>query len=222
MNYPSILLILLSFFASSCSAFFLPTSTSIRRLHSYPSGNNCSYHNVYAIRGGDSSIENTGNKEGISTESSQSLAAGIVGFPVVKAVIGSAIAFLNIILREIGTLTFHQKVFFVATFAFGFLMGRWRPFWKRFTDVNDIPNSLFGQGAPVLRGRAVSVSDGDTIRFLHQPTCFHPSTIRKEKQEKTSTTALPIRLCTVDTPETKKVSTMCPQYTILCIRMLSF
>jgi hypothetical protein len=47
-------------------------------------------------------------------------------------------------------------------------------------------------------------SDGDTIRFLHTPTRFHPIDLRKEQEEKASATALPIRICTIDTPETAK------------------
>ena len=149
--------------------------------------------------------------------------AGIVTFPFVvltKAVLASALAFLKILVREIRTLTLHQKVFFLATFIAGFAVGRnWQrvAFWKRFTDVNDIPNAWFGSSAPLLRGRAVSVSDGDTIRFLHQPTRFHPAAIRKEQTEKTSTTALAIRLCTIDTPETGMSIQRCLfQLTIVC------
>jgi endonuclease YncB( thermonuclease family) len=48
----------------------------------------------------------------------------------------------------------------------------------------------------------VTVSDGDTIRFLHTPTPWHPKALRKG--EKASELAMPIRICTIDTPETPK------------------
>ena len=66
----------------------------------------------------------------------------------------------------------------------------------------DIPATMFGNNAPILRGRAISVSDGDTLRFLHAPTWFSPTTLRKN--EKASEVAMPIRVCTIDTPETPK------------------
>lgn len=119
-----------------------------------------------------------------------------------KLFAGTVAGVFSLIMKEIKSLTFHQKTFFLATFVLGFFMGRLRPFWKRYTDVNDIPSSFFGNNAPVLRGRAVRVSDGDTIRFLHQPTRFHPAKLRKG--EKASAVALPVRLCTIDTPETAK------------------
>lgn len=120
-----------------------------------------------------------------------------------KLVAGSIAGIFGLLTREMKSLTFHQQMVFAATFCLGFFLGRVRPFWKRFTDVNDIPSSLFGKNAPALRGRAITVSDGDTIRFLHQPTpWFHPSKL--QKGEKASVVALPIRLCTIDTPETAK------------------
>lgn len=120
-----------------------------------------------------------------------------------KVASGIFASVLGLISKEVKSLSFHQKLFFVATFCLGFVLGRVRPFWKRYTDVNDIPSSLFGSSASALRGRAVSVSDGDTIRFLHQPLpWFHPSEV--QKGEKVSEIALPVRLCTIDTPETAK------------------
>lgn len=73
---------------------------------------------------------------------------------------------------------------------------------RRMTNVADIPSDHIGLSAPWLRGRVVSVSDGDTVRFLHAPTWFHSSTLKED--EKVSDVALPIRICTIDTPETAK------------------
>lgn len=73
---------------------------------------------------------------------------------------------------------------------------------RRMTSVADIPSANIGPTAPWLRGRVVSVSDGDTVRFLHAPTWFHTSTLAEG--EKLSEVALPIRVCTIDTPETAK------------------
>lgn len=192
------LLFLTTTLASSCSAFSAvqprlaePTPITVYRSSSYLALN----------RGGDEAVSPEKNHGVLSSKYMQS---GLVGVPFIKAIFKSFLAFTKIIVGEIRTLTFHQKVFFAATLAFGFFLGRLRPFWKRYTDVNEIPNSMFGKGAPVLRGRAVTVTDGDTIRFLHQPTYFHPAVLRKGKKEKASTTALPIRLCTIDTPETIK------------------
>ena len=89
-----------------------------------------------------------------------------------------------------------------ASFALGFKMGRAQMPWTRFTNVTDIPSTYFGPTAQFLRGRVVSVSDGDTIRFLSAPTIFHSSRVGKD--EKMSEVALPIRICTIDTPETAK------------------
>jgi len=103
---------------------------------------------------------------------------------------------------ELKELTSIQKMLLGTSFLMGIWLGGVHPFWKRFTSVLDIPTSYFGPTAPVLRGIAVSVSDGDTIRFLHVPTWFHPRNLRKK--EKVSQKALAVRLCTIDTPETAK------------------
>jgi endonuclease YncB( thermonuclease family) len=58
-----------------------------------------------------------------------------------------------------------------------------------------------GPTTPFLRGRVVSVSDGDTFRFLHLPTRFHSSHLGDRKM---ADVTLPIRICTIDTPETAK------------------
>jgi len=109
-------------------------------------------------------------------------------------------------LQELESLTSAQTALLVAccgaSFALGFKMGRTQPPWTRLTSVQDIPSVYFGSTAPFLRGRVVSVSDGDTLRFLHAPTWFHPSKVRDG--EKGSEVALPVRICTIDTPETAK------------------
>jgi len=99
-----------------------------------------------------------------------------------------------------------QKIFLgvlaTTSFAIGFKAGRFQNPWRRFTAVTDIPSSYFGDTAPFLRGRVLSVSDGDTIRFRHAPSFFQSSTLGDG--EKLSSVALPIRICTIDTPETAK------------------
>jgi endonuclease YncB( thermonuclease family) len=94
----------------------------------------------------------------------------------------------------------------VVSFLVGWKVGslsRTMSAWtRRLTDVSDIGSSYIGPTAPWLRGRVVSVSDGDTVRFLHAPTWFHSSKL--QEGEKLSDLALPIRVCTIDTPETAK------------------
>ncbi|CAB9517611.1 Probable endonuclease LCL3 [Seminavis robusta] len=147
-------------------------------------------------RGGDNDYVVS---SGQSMQSTSNLQLGMVGLAPIKLAWTTFAATIGLLVREINSLSFHQKIFCLSTFLLGFSLGRMRPFWKRYTDMNDIPSSLFGKE---LRGRAVSVSDGDTIRFLHQPTRFHPASLKKG--EKVSELALPIRLCTIDTPETAK------------------
>lgn len=90
-----------------------------------------------------------------------------------------------------------------ASFLLGFGLGRTPNRWRRLTNMADVPSSYVGAEAPFLRGRVVSVSDGDTVRFLHAPTrLFHSS--RLDPKQKMSDVALPIRICTIDTPETAK------------------
>lgn len=87
------------------------------------------------------------------------------------------------------------------SFVVGLRLGKVRPSWKRYTDIRDIPKDAF-ETRKVFRGRVLSVSDGDTVRILHTPTWWSTKTL--QENEKLSTTALPIRLCTIDTPETAK------------------
>jgi len=94
----------------------------------------------------------------------------------------------------------------VVCFVAGWKVGSWSraasSLTTRMTNVADISSSNIGPTAPWLRGRVVSVSDGDTVRFLHTPTWLHSSKLAED--EKMSNVALPIRVCTIDTPETAK------------------
>jgi len=88
-----------------------------------------------------------------------------------------------------------QRLLLLSAFVLGVCVGRIRPFWVRWVDAQSIPAVMFGPSAPFLPGRAVSVSDGDTIRFLHTPTPWSP---RKLSQGDTmSKVALPVRICTM-------------------------
>ena len=89
-----------------------------------------------------------------------------------------------------------------ACFLMGFKAGRIRPSRQRITSVNDVTSDLIGAQAPSMRGKVLSVSDGDTLRFYHTPTIFHASSLGKDK--KISEVALPVRICSIDTPEVKK------------------
>jgi endonuclease YncB( thermonuclease family) len=92
-------------------------------------------------------------------------------------------------------------------FVAGWKAGSWSraatSWTRRLTSVADVASSNIGSTAPWLRGQVVSVSDGDTVRFLHAPTWFHSSSL--QKGEKMSDVALPVRVCTIDTPETAKL-----------------
>jgi endonuclease YncB( thermonuclease family) len=85
-----------------------------------------------------------------------------------------------------------------ASFALGVKVGRIRPVWRAIKSLQDLSSSDIGPTAPWMRGTVVSVSDGDTIRFLHRPTIFH-SASNYDKDDR-----LNLRLCTIDTPETAK------------------
>jgi len=80
-----------------------------------------------------------------------------------------------------------------SSFLLGFRLGSVRhTVWRRYTSVADLPPSV------VLRGRILSAADGDTVRFLHEPTLIH-SLCKYPKKS-----ALPIRICTIDAPEVAK------------------
>eukprot|EP00934_Nitzschia_sp_Nitz4_P000304 Nitzschia sp. Nitz4//scaffold186_size43309//722//1369//NITZ4_007312-RA/size43309-processed-gene-0.24-mRNA-1//1//CDS//3329539743//304//frame0 len=101
------------------------------------------------------------------------------------------------------SLTPVQRCLFAAVFLMGIQVGSTSlNSWTRFDDVSDIPSMYFGPQGRTLSGRVASVSDGDTIRLYHTPTRFHASKL--SKQQKLSEHTLPIRLCTIDTPETPK------------------
>lgn len=100
----------------------------------------------------------------------------------------------------LGGLTPLQRALFAAAFVLGFLCGKIEPPWSRYRDVNDIPTKRFGAGATALTGRVVRISDGDTFRFYHTPLFWQTPPAKMKVSEQ----ALPIRLCTIDTPETAK------------------
>jgi len=93
-----------------------------------------------------------------------------------------------------------QKALFLSTFLLGVGVGRMNPFWKAYRTVQDIPLRLFGSEGSWIKGKAAKVTDGDTIRFYHMPI---PFTKMPEKM-KLSEKALPVRICTIDAPETAK------------------
>jgi micrococcal nuclease len=123
------------------------------------------------------------------------------GDALVNSALPVVLTTINTLRKELVSLSTIQKSLFVIAVALGFGAGRATPFWKRYTDVAEIPATFFEQKR-TLRGIAVRVSDGDTIRFLHRPMDWSPRQLGKT--EKTSELALPVRFCTVDTPETAK------------------
>jgi micrococcal nuclease len=95
-----------------------------------------------------------------------------------------------------------------ATFAFitGVSVGRMRLPWQRFMTINDVPNQYIGTASNIkfVRGRCVQVSDGDTFRFLHIPSLLLNKSHIQQSDGKISDITLPVRVCTIDTPETAK------------------
>ena len=85
-----------------------------------------------------------------------------------------------------------------ASLVVGFKLGRVRPVWRPVSSLQDLSSSDIGAKASWMKGTVVSVSDGDTIRFVHRPTIFHSSSNYDKEQR------LALRLCTIDTPETAK------------------
>jgi endonuclease YncB( thermonuclease family) len=124
--------------------------------------------------------------------------------PAITAITTFTLSIYNRMKTEIRNLTIQQRWMMLLIFALGVQLGRSLSsvVLRRFTDVVDIPSRFFGPTAPYLTGTAVSVSDGDTLRFFHKPTIFHSSSLGK--LQKLSSHTLPIRLCTIDTPETPK------------------
>jgi micrococcal nuclease len=123
-----------------------------------------------------------------------------------------------------------QAMLGAGTIALSFVMGyrtgrRYGNPFQRYTEISQIPSRCIGLDAPYLRGRVVSVSDGDTFRFYHCPTrLFHsthlPPTHKKTNRTSSSSSSsndntdknslklsdltLPVRICSIDTPETPK------------------
>lgn len=98
----------------------------------------------------------------------------------------------------------------VTSFGVGLMLGSYAQKHRhafgitRIANWQDLPSSAIqknGKG-PTFRGRAVQVSDGDTFRFYHVPTYFHSATI--SSSTKVSEQTWPVRICTIDTPETAK------------------
>lgn len=89
----------------------------------------------------------------------------------------------------------------VGAFGLGIAVGRRGvSVFRRITSVHSLSN--IGPESQILKGRAVSVSDGDTLRFYHVPTWFHSSSI--PDGAKMSELAMPVRICSIDTPEVAK------------------
>lgn len=133
--------------------------------------------------------------------------AGNKIMPAARAVLACVSKVLATILVEMKQLSKIQALLFVAIFWIGWTIGRSPSSigglaLKRFQDANEIPSSFFGPTAPMLRGRVTSCSDGDTIRFLHVPNRLSPSQL--EMGQTQTEFCLPIRLCSMDTPETAK------------------
>ena len=123
--------------------------------------------------------------------------------PIVQQILTFLTKVSKVIFEELQALTPIQKLLFVGVFVLGTRMGGSGILnLKRYKEAVDIPSGQFGPKAKFIKGRVVSVSDGDTFRFYHVPTPLHPSTLKKG--QKVSEVAMPIRICTFDTPETPK------------------
>jgi micrococcal nuclease len=122
----------------------------------------------------------------------------------------NALHYTNTCKKELDDLSSRQWMLVVgATSMASFLLGlkvsrrMIRPFYRPITSLQDLTSQEIGaQQASWLRGRVVSVSDGDTLRFLHQP--FLSSFFSKNDTQYDKNHLLPIRLCSIDTPETAK------------------
>lgn len=122
--------------------------------------------------------------------------------PSVQAAAALVVASATPVLRDVKSLTYIQQGMVVSAFLAGIKIGKMETSFKRYCDVSDIPSRYFGAKAPCMSGRVASVSDGDTLRIYHTPTRFHTSKLLKT--QKLSEHTLPIRVCTIDTPETEK------------------
>lgn len=100
---------------------------------------------------------------------------------------------------------FALTISFVGAFGFGVMVGRKSSkifLFRRITNVQVLSDNHIGPQSNTLQGRAVSVSDGDTFRFYHKPSWFHSSI--PDIDAKLSDQTIPIRICTIDTPEVAK------------------
>jgi len=89
------------------------------------------------------------------------------------------------------------------SFLLGLKTGRIISSFRRITNLQELGTSQIGNKTSFrLRGTVIKVSDGDTFRFYHVPTILHSSF--PPKGSKLSDVTLPIRVCTIDTPETSK------------------
>lgn len=150
-----------------------------------------------------------GNLEAVKKVTASSSSVGvwiqkISNHPIVQAVSALVVSLYETILRELRNLNSNQRWIVAGIFLLGIQVGRSLSslVLRRFKDAVDIPTIFYGPQAPCLKGVAVKVSDGDTLRFLHTPTMFHPRAL--VKKEKLAENTLPIRICTIDTPETAK------------------
>lgn len=93
----------------------------------------------------------------------------------------------------------------VAAFGLGVVAGKRASSsmtFRRITNAHALQDHQIGPQSTKLKGRVVSVSDGDTFRFYHKPTWFHSST--PDSDIKLSDQTIQIRICTIDTPEVAK------------------
>jgi micrococcal nuclease len=93
----------------------------------------------------------------------------------------------------------------LAAFGLGVVLGKnisSMTTFSRITSAHLLQDHQIGLHSSYLKGRVVSVSDGDTFRFYHQPTWFHSST--PSSHTKLSDQTIAIRICTIDTPEVAK------------------
>ncbi|EQC37178.1 hypothetical protein SDRG_05404 [Saprolegnia diclina VS20] len=89
---------------------------------------------------------------------------------------------------------------FAVGLGLGLLIPHLQKPFQRFSTVNDIPKEFFEQER-TLRGKVVSVTDGDTIRVRHMPWLANGDGDFKGKLTETT---LQLRVAGVDCPETAK------------------
>jgi micrococcal nuclease len=210
--------ILLVLAPTRSNAFSSPCSASPRAYH-YPSASRSSFRTtkqssltennsqtIHRLRGGSTTTTATTTTAlEAARKASSSAIQTVWKHPWMQAVWAWMVALWKTTRGELQRLNPNQRWIMAAVFLLGIQLGRSLSSlaFTRFKDAVDIPTQFFGPSAPCLTGRAVSVTDGDTLRFYHRPTPFHTSTFDKKKQ-KLSETTLPIRICSIDAPETSK------------------